>query len=498
MTEPREERSRGGGRDFPAALQQLWWIPLVCAAVLGAGAFAVASLGARNYEATALLQVNNANLPEEIIGIGDTASAKPIQNVLAEIPPQVHQRSVAERAARSLDGNPSLTADQLLADTSASVDQQSGLINVKGSASAPDDAARIANALSRVYVDSRQAADLQRIHAARLELERIAKARAKSGSGDPTAASDLSALSNRIEQLRLTEQLRPASVALTSPATPPAGRSGISPWLAGCAGALLGLLIGLGIIALRGQADRRIYSPRDLERALGAPVLARIPVTRALRTRSPIARLTPREAEPFRLLLALLQHVPAAEGGPSVALTSASADEGKSTTAWYLAATAAAAGLRTVLLEADEARPSVISSNGEGTGGGLLALLLGRNLDEVVTPVKIDDGHQLDVVSARTQNGKLPLFDADDVGRTLERLREQYDLIVIETPPLPIGANAVPFVLAADSVIAVCRKGVVDRESAADLFETIEALRAPRPPLLGVAAIGFGRGSSYP
>ena len=202
-------------------LRRLWWIPLGCAVVLGAIAFAATSLSGKTYEATALLQVNNANLPEEIIGIGSDATAKPIQNVLAEIPPQVHQHNVAERAARSLAGNPSLTADQLLADTSASVDQQSGLVNVTGSSSNPDDAARIANALARSYVDARQATDLARIHAARLELQRIAKARAQSGSRDPTAASDLSALSNRIEQLRLTEQLRPASVALTRPATPP-------------------------------------------------------------------------------------------------------------------------------------------------------------------------------------------------------------------------------------------------------------------------------------
>ena len=200
-------------------------------------------------------------------------SPKPIQNVLAEIPPQVHQRGIARRAARSLGSDPSLTPDQLLAATSVSVDQQSGLIRVTATASDPDAAARIANALAREYVDLRQARDLARIHGARVELQRIAEARAQSGSGDPTAASDLSSLTDRIEQLRLTEQLRPESVALTRPATPPSSRSGVAPWLIGAAGALLGFLIGIGILALRAQADQRIYSLRDLERALGAPVL---------------------------------------------------------------------------------------------------------------------------------------------------------------------------------------------------------------------------------
>ncbi len=497
MSGPREERSPGGGRDFLAVLRQLWWIPLACAAVLGAATFALASLGGRDYEAEALLQVNNANLPQEIVGVGSD-SPKPIQNVLAEIPPQVHQRGIARRAARSLGSDPSLTPDQLLAATSVSVDQQSGLIRVTATASDPDAAARIANALAREYVDLRQARDLARIHGARVELQRIAEARAQSGSGDPTAASDLSSLTDRIEQLRLTEQLRPESVALTRPATPPSSRSGVAPWLIGGAGALLGLLIGIGILALRAQADQRIYSLRDLERALGAPVLTRIPLTRALEKRSPLSQLSPREGEPFRLLLALLRHGADSEGARSVALTSASVNEGKSTTAWYLAATAAAGGARTLLLETDEARPSGIGSNGEGTRGGLRGLLAGDNLAEVVTPVDVDDGHQLDVVAPGTQNGAGQVPGADEVARTLERLRDAYDLIVVETPPLPLAANAVPFVRAADGVVAVCRKGVVDRGNAMVLLDAIEALRAPRAPLIGVAAVGFGRGGRYP
>ncbi len=487
-----EERSPEAGTGLREALRWQWWIPLLCAVSLGLAGFLLARLGDREYQAEALLQVNNANLAAEVVGVGAGTSFKPIQNVLTELPPRVHQRSIARRAAQALEPELSLTPKQVLEDTSVSVDEQTGLVPVTATASRPRDAARIANALAHEYVDLRQSRDLDLVRQARIDLERIAAERARDSRGDPAALSDLDSLNDRIAQLRLTEALRPASVALSRPATPPSSPSGAAPELVGIAGGILGLLIGLGIVALRAGADGRVLSVRNLEIAMQAPILTRIPSTVALGNRWPVADLAPREAEPFRLLLAVLRHAPDAATAQSVAITSGANLEGKSTTAWYLAATAAASGTRTLLLDANDARPSALVSDSNGAPGGLSALLGGAGLGEVVTPVEVVEGRRLDLIAPGAQDGTAHLASPDIVARALERLQAEYEFIVVETPPLLLAANAVPFVRAADGVVAVCRNGIADRERAEELREAIESLQAH---LFGIAAVGFAPAS---
>ena len=71
-------------------------------------------------------------------------------------------------------------------------------------------------------------------------------------------------------------------------------------------------------------------------------------------------------------------------------------------------------------------------------------------------------------------------------------MQAEYEFIVVELPPLLLAANAVPFVRAADGVVAVCRNGIADRERAEELREAIESLQAH---LFGIAAVGFAPAS---
>jgi hypothetical protein len=123
------------------------------------------------------------------------------------------------------------------------------------------------------------------------------------------------------------------------------------------------------------------------------------------------------------------------------------------------------------------------------------ALLTGADLGEVVTRFDVADGQHLDVIAPGTQNGTQHLADPEMVALMLERLEAAYELVIVETPPLPLAANAVPFVREADGVLAVCRRGVVNRENAALLNQAITGLDAP---FLGIAAIGFGPGEPVP
>jgi Mrp family chromosome partitioning ATPase len=460
--------------------------------VAGIGAYIVASRGGRDYQAVALLRVNESNLDQAIIGIGDT-DFKPIENVLAEIPPEIEQYRVAQRAVEFLQLEPFLSPNQVLGATDVAVDRNNGLIKVGGASPDPQDAAAIANSVSRAYVDIRRHTELARIRRARIELQRIARARARRAASDPAVAADVRSLTDRVEQLRLTERIRPESVSLVRAAGPPSSPTGISPRLLGLAGAALGFVLGIALAALREQTDRRIRSLRALERALGVGVLARIPLTRRLRKHAPLERLGPREREPFRLLLARLRNDPDAGSARSIAITSATKDEGKSTTAWYLAATAAADGASVLLVEADLTGP--VSTNGAAGAAGLADVLAARApLFDAVRPVETGAG-RFEVISGGGLDASTHLAAADAVDRMLDRAEGHYDLVVISVPPLTVAADAVPFVRRAGGVVVVARQGSIDRDSAEELRGALAGIDAS---LVGAVAVGFDRPESYP
>ena len=78
----------------------------------------------------------------------------------------------------------------------------------------------------------------------------------------------------------------------------------------------------------------------------------------------------------------------------------------------------------------------------------------------------------------------------------LERVKEQYDLVVIDTPPLTAVSDAFPLLGKVDGVVIVGRVGRNRRDVAQRLHETLSGAGAP---LLGVIANGFksGRLGSY-
>jgi capsular polysaccharide biosynthesis protein len=481
--------------DFLGALLRRIWIPILCAAVAGIGAWTFANRP-RDYTATALLQVANPDIDREIVGLSQ--NNKPIENILGEMVPQIDQYRTAQRAVERLQLAPFANPGQVLGATSVEVQRETGLIAVNAKSRRPSEAAKIANAFAQGFLDRQLAADTVKIHRARVNLERVARARAKRGRRNPLALNDLDSLTDRVEQLRLTEEIRPQSVKLARAAGAPSEPSGLPPLLLLGAGTALGLLLGIALIAIREQTDKRIRTVRGLERALGAPVLARLPRSRALRRRARVSELSDAEAEPFRLLLTRLQLGGNGEPVRAIIVTSPGPDERARSASWYLAAIAAASGVRTLLVEAGRDQPTALPrrAGGDKKGvparAGLSDFLRGdAPLVDVAEQVDAGDGRAIDVVGPGNGHGVAQLTTQRATTRLLEEAA-QYDLTVIDAPPLPAVADAVSLVAKVSHVVAVCSRGDVTREEAERLRTTLDELDAD---LLGTLAVGYGRGA---
>lgn len=161
-------------------------------------------------------------------------------------------------------------------------------------------------------------------------------------------------------------------------------------------------------------------------------------------------------SEAFRALrTAVLFSTP---GAPPkvILLTSATSGEGKSVTSLNLAATLAESGSRVLLIDADLRRPTCHRSLGTGNARGLSSFLSGQaTLAEVVVPL---DRPRLDFLPA----GPTPPNPAELVGSARMRdalagLRDEYEFVIVDSPPVVPVTDGVVLSREADAVVLVVK-----------------------------------------
>jgi capsular exopolysaccharide synthesis family protein len=230
------------------------------------------------------------------------------------------------------------------------------------------------------------------------------------------------------------------------------------------------------------------------------PVLGTIPESKAIMAANQGAtapELPFMENEAFRMLRASLQYFNVDKEIRSVLITSYGAGVGKSTIAWNLARVASTSA-RVVLLETDLRNSTIAQQHGLTMGPGLAEILTHQvGLDEAIQSKPVaaqpngSDGPAaaLDVVVAGTHPpNPAELIESEALREVLERLKERYDLVVIDTAPIGVVADAFPLMREVDGVIAVCRMGLTMRDHAVHLTEQLRRMDAPS---LGVVGNGI-------
>ena len=210
----------------------------------------------------------------------------------------------------------------------------------------------------------------------------------------------------------------------------------------------------------------------------------------------------PLESEAFRMLRGRLRYFDVDRKVSSVLVTSGVARDGKSTVAWNLALTAASVGSKTILLECDFHQPTLATRRGLRPVPGLSELLTGQT-DLVVQHVSVanssngeEPDRQLDVVVAGTRPpNPVELMESDEMAALIEHLTtNEYDLVVMDTPPVTMVSDVIPLLRLVSGVIVVGEPGRTTRESASALREQLESLDAP---VLGVVANRVKTRSGY-
>lgn len=161
----------------------------------------------------------------------------------------------------------------------------------------------------------------------------------------------------------------------------------------------------------------------------------------------------------------------------SILLTSASPSEGKSTVAAHLAATHAGQGKRTLLIDGDLRRPSVHRLYQIPNSVGLSNVLL-QQISWRDALVRMPEPVGLDILPAGPSTRRASDLIGTGLAELVEEAAREYDLVVLDAPPLLGFAEPLQMASVVDGVIVVARAGDTSRTALSSVITTLARLRA--------------------
>ena len=315
---------------------------------------------------------------------------------------------------------------------------------------------------------------------------------------------------NRMKEISVQEGTQQADARLLSAARPPDFSSYPKVRETTFRAGIFGLASGLALIFLRDSLRTRIRAPEDLAEIADLKVLGIIPEAPRRRSGNPLAEIVDKPmsalAESVRNLRTAIQLSDLDLPPRVVMLTSSVPDEGKSVLSAALARTSAMGRKKVLLIDADLRRRGLIEHLGIEPRYGLVSLLSERcSLEDALQHEKSTG---LDViVGDRSTITPADVFESARFRDFLDEMRERYDLIVIDTPPVLAVPDARVLARLADAVIYVVRWNSTRRRmirSGLDLFRQINVpvtglaltrIDPRRMDRYGYYGYGYGQGS---
>ncbi|HPC62372.1 MAG TPA: polysaccharide biosynthesis tyrosine autokinase [Verrucomicrobiota bacterium] len=197
-------------------------------------------------------------------------------------------------------------------------------------------------------------------------------------------------------------------------------------------GVIIGLVVGIGLAFFIEYLDTSVKTIDDVERSLGSPVLGVIPQNVGFLLEE--GAESP-HAEAYRVLRTNLLFSRKDDKLNTVAVVSAGAGEGKSTTVFNLAAVFAQSGQRVIVVDSDLRRPTLHKMLGVTNNIGLTNYLLRQNtLEEVIQTTSLPT---LDfMASGKLPSSSLGILSSSQMKELIHELKQHYDFVFFDSPPV--------------------------------------------------------------
>lgn len=435
-----------------------WRVVVATLAVCLGAAAIVLALTPKSYTANAEILVSpiSAAADEDFVGVPvlRDSAISPTTSVLT-VARLVKSPETVAIARRRYGGG---AGASLASKVSVTPLSQTSIVQVSASGSSPEAAARLANTFANATI-ARQTAVFQRALRATVEtLQR--QSIALHGTA---VATQRGALQARLAVLTPLVGASDPTLHVLSPAVPPASAAEPRPLLTLGAAAIAGLLLGALLVFLREATDPRV---RRVDQ-----VLAELPLDRRAQAVARIGHAAARSrgaAAAVRPLVARLLAAAPAGSASSIVVVSAGEGEGRTSAAVAIARAAARLRRRVVLADCDVAHPSVADAFGIEGHAGSTAL----QGSELVHPVP-GEPNVLLTLPPHVHPAGQPTFDPESAAQHQAKLREQADVVVVDSPAAATDPTAVALAGAADAVVVVARLGRTRKEELRELREIL-------------------------
>jgi capsular exopolysaccharide synthesis family protein len=462
-------------------MRRKWWIGGLT--LLGLAASLAFSLTqAKQYSATAQVLVQSAIGPSSLSAAPQQVTPTEVQTMLQ----LVTSASVLAAVRHEIGSAPPVQASEVA---------QTNIINITAIAAVPVTAARVANAYARQFVTSQQSAAVKNAGEAETNLRaqitsttREVKALRKTRTKD--AASEVTALVNQeavlrvqLSQVDVSGAAAAQALTVVTPALAPTAPSSPRPAQDVLLGLVAGLILGLAAAFLRDSLDDAVTSKEAAEQLARAPVLAAVPLVSSWRKRDrPLVVTLARPASPateaYRSLRTSLQFARQEHELRTILVTSPAAAEGKTSTLANLGAVFAQAGQRVLMVSCDLRKPRLGLFFGIDERAGLTTAILGEDsLENLIRPTPGMDNLWL-LPSGPPPPNPAELLNGARAQEIFARLRETFDLVLIDSPPVLPVTDAVVLSKDVDAtllVVAAYRSRSGDVQRAAERLAQVDA-----------------------
>ncbi len=290
-----------------------------------------------------------------------------------------------------------------------------------------------------------------------------------------TAQENFKIWSQRLDDLKFKERMQPGNAEVLNPAT------GASPTVSKATLAVMAcifsLLMSLGVGFLVEFADQTLRTPEEITNTIGVGYLGSImKLKEARQVVFQDGKAAHQAAEAYTRVYSNIKFAQVEKPIRSLMVTSARKGEGKSTTLVNLACAIAAAGKRVIIVDTDLRNPTLQRILGSRHQSGLTSVLAGEaKLDDVIR--KTPHPGLMVLPAGPIPPNPAELLHSQAMKEIIADLESRGDLVIFDSPPMLLVADAMLLGSELDAAIVVTEAGGVTRKMVQQVKDSLQTAK---------------------
>ncbi len=494
-------------KHYLVTLLRWWWLVVLVTLASGGAAYLVSKRSAPVYQASTTLLIDQTPADGSTIDLNSLRTSEELASTYVAL---LYKRPVLEGVAAAL--RPPIDIKELAGKIRVATVRDTQLIVITVEDRSPERAAQIANEVVQVFKQQNRELGASRYASSKQNLEQEllrsqasidqldAQVAALATASSPEQVQQRNQLRVQADQQRHTyatilksyEQVRVAAAQtidnlnVVEQAVPEPAPIRPRPLMNTLLAAIVGIMLGIGLIFLIGYVDSSVKSGQQLEELIGLVTLASIARIRGSSAEERLVTVADGSSvitEAYRMLRVNLDFATIDRPLRTLAITSSLPGEGKSTTTANLAVIFARSGRRVILVDADLRRPTLHTFFRRSNERGLTSALLQQAADPVESYL-VETGVQnlLLLPSGPLPPNPAELLGSHRMAELVAALKGHADLVIFDSPPVLAVADTLVLTQVCDALLLVVLAGSTRTEA---LRKSHAALQQAGARLLG-------------